>query len=182
MGRATDPRVPPSLGAGASVAGVVLCFLRTGCCLSSAALCGYNAHGEDSSCCLRAAPRRPRHAIRRARARAPAPCGKCAGGSRRLTRAQAGYRTLQCFSFSSVAGRRSSSLSRAFSLVVASCGAGPHQRASRRATRKRCARRACVTGGSRRRSRARTSRVWCSLLLSSPLFFSRSVAPRAALP
>ena len=69
--------------------------------------------------------------------------------------------------------RRSSSLSRAFSLVVASCGAGPRQRASRRATRARCARRACVTGGSRRRSRARMSRVWCSLLLSSSLVLSR---------
>ena len=73
--------------------------------------------------------------------------------------------------------RRSWSLSRAFSLVVASCGTGPRQRASRRATRARCAWRACVAGGSRRRSRAGTSRVWCS----SPLF-SRSVAPRAALP
>jgi hypothetical protein len=69
--------------------------------------------------------------------------------------------------------RRSSSLSPAFSLVVASCGAGPRQRASRRATRARCARRACVTGGSRRRSRARMSRVWCSLLLSSSLVLSR---------
>ena len=65
--------------------------------------------------------------------------------------------------------RRSSSLSRAFSLVVASCGTGPRQPASRPAMRARCTRRACVTGGSRRRSRARTSRVWCSLLLSSSL-------------
>ena len=69
--------------------------------------------------------------------------------------------------------RRSSSLSRAFSLLVASCGAGPRQRASRRATRARCARRACVTGGSRLRSRARISRVWCSLLFSSSLVLSR---------
>ena len=79
--------------------------------------------------------------------------------------------------------RRSSSLSRAFSLVVASCGTGPRQPASRPAMRARCTRRACVTGGSRRRSRARTSRVWCSLLLSSSLVPSlrarRSLDPPA---
>ena len=79
--------------------------------------------------------------------------------------------------------RRSSSLSRASSLVVASCGTGPRQPASRPAMRARCTRRACVTGGSRRRSRARTSRVWCSLLLSSSLVPSlrarRSLDPPA---
>ena len=62
----------------------------------------YSTHG-DSSCCLRAAPRRPRQARRRARARAPAPRGARVGGSRRLT--QAGCRALWCFSSSSVAGR-----------------------------------------------------------------------------
>ena len=63
----------------------------------------YSTHG-DSSCCLRAAPRRPRQARRFARARAPAPRSARVGGSRRRT--QAGCRALWCFSFSSVAGRR----------------------------------------------------------------------------
>ena len=130
---------------------------------------GDSTHG-DSSCCLRAAPSRPRRARRHARASAPAPRGARVGGSRRRSRARSRCGVLFFC-------RRSWSLSRAFSLVVASCGTGPRQRALRRATRARCAWRACVASGSRRRSRAGTSRVWCS----SPLF-SRSVAPCAALP
>ena len=142
-------------------------------------LCRYNTHGDDSSCCLRAAPHRPRQARRRARARTPAPRRHTFGWfspphSSRMSRA-----VVLLFFF---CHRRSSSLSRAFSLVVASCGAGPRQCASRRATRARCARRACVTGGSRRRSRARMSRVWCSLLLSSSLVLSRRARRSLDLP
>ena len=138
----------------------------------------YSTHG-DSSCCLRAAPRRPRQARRRARARAPAPRGARVGGSRRRT--QAGCRALWCFSFSSVAGRRPCLAPSLWSSLRA--GRALASAASRPAMRARCTRRACVTGGSRRRSRARTSRVWCSLLLSSSLVPSlrarRSLDPPA---
>ena len=169
VGGAWDARPTRDLSprcAGAGVAGVVLC-LRIGC-LSSAALQVQHARRRLFLLPSRGAASTATGEEARSRTRAGAARRTCGWfsppHSSRMSRA-----VVLLFFFC----RRSSSLSPAFSLVVASCGAGPRQRASRRATRARCARRACVTGGSRRRSRARMSRVWCSLLLSSSLVLSR---------
>ena len=157
---ARPTRELPPRCVGASVAGVVLC-LRIGC-LSSAALQVQHARRRLFLLPSRGAASTAIGEETRSRTRAGAVRRTCGWfsppHSSRMSRT-----VVLLFFFC----RRSSSLSRAFSLVVASCGASPRQRASRRATRARCARRACVTGGSRRRSRARMSRVWCSLLLSS---------------
>ena len=200
----------------------------------------YSTHG-DSSCCLRAAPRRPRQARRFARARAPASRSARVGGSRRRT--QAGCRALWCFSFSSVAGRRpclAPSLWSSLRAGRALASAHRDRRCARDARGTRASRvvlaaavehgrRACgdlfsslllsfrrsalgapsihphAGGGRAHHERARGARdarrdargawgvraqsalgargpcfarVWCS----SPPLFSRSVAPRAALP
>ena len=153
--------------AGEGVAGVVLCLIIG--CLSSAAL-QVQQHARRILFLLpsRGAASTATGEEARSRTRAGAARRTCEWfsppHSSRMSRA-----VVLLFFFC----RRSSSLSPAFFLVVASCGAGSRQRPSRRATRARCARRACVTGGSRRRSRARMSRVWCSLLLSSSLVMSR---------
>ena len=169
VGGAWDARPTRKLSprcAGAGVAGVVLCLRIAG--LSSAALQVQHARRRLFLLPSRGAASTATGEETRSRTHSGAARRTCGWfsppHSSRMSRA-----VVLLFFFC----RRSSSLSRAFSLVVASCGAGPRQRAWRRATRARCARRACVTGGSRRRSRARMSRVWCSLLLSSSLVLSR---------
>ena len=169
VGGAWDARPTRKLSprcAGAGVAGVVLC-LRIGC-LSSAAMQVQHARRRLFLLPSRGAASTATGEETRSRTRAGAARRSCGWfsppHSSRMPRA-----VVLLFFFC----RRSSSLSRAFSLVVASCGTGPRQPASRPAMHARCTRRACVTGGSRRRSRARMSRVWCSLLLSSSLVLSR---------
>ena len=144
-----------------------------------APLCRHSELGH-SSCCLRAAPRRPRWAMRRARARAPAPRGARVGGSRRCSSARTSRAVVVSSSPAFLVLSPVGVLVSRLLIARRSVRSEEAARAERQATCAQRTRRAYNAGGSHRRSRAGRSRA--VVAYSSPSSLVLSVAPRAPLP